>query len=495
MGLGFFDRLAARAKSIDSLLCVGLDPRIPEGLSGDELTRNIVEQNKLLIEASSEYALCYKPNIAFYEAWGEAGLLALRATLAHIPSDIPVLLDAKRGDIGATAEAYAHMAWEEIRVDAITASPYMGYDSVEPFVRNPEKGVFVLCKTSNPGANDFQLTNVGVSVETLYQRVADRVVAWGQQFGLVVAANDSFALESIRKRHPDVWFLAPGIGAQGGTITEAVTAGLGHDGLGMLLVVARSIAQAADPRKATLDLVLEFRAARDRVMAERARRIQAGGAEFPEADQRSSHAFRELKERVLRGLIRNGCFKTGEFKLKSGEMSPFYVDLRRVMSDPELMRDVGLAYASLLGPAGTLKGVHFDRIAGIPVAALPLATVASLSTGIPMIFPRMQQKEHGTGLKVEGEFCENEEVLLLDDLITTGKSKLEAIEILRAANLKVSHLVVLLERGSQGRQDMKTAGVELHAFAHISEFLPLCQDMGIINSEERKRLEAYALKG
>ena len=419
-------------------------------------------------------------------------MLALRATLGHIPADIPVILDAKRGDTGPTVEAYAQMAWDEYHVDAITASPYMGYDSVEPFSRNPEKGVFILCKTSNPGANDLQLASVGPGGATLYHRVADLVSGWGRSFGLVVAGNDAFALDSIRRRHPSIWFLAPGIGAQGGTIGDAIQNGLAADGWGILPVVSRTIAQAANPRKMAGEQADEFRKARDLVLARR------------KAEPKSSYSpgnfghpgglmagNSDLKQRVLRGLIRTGCFKTGQFTLKSGEVSPFYVDLRRIMGDPELLRDVGLAYASLLGPATPLAGIKFDRLAGIPVAGLPLATAASLTTGIPMIFPRMQAKEHGTGLQIEGEFQPGEEVLLLDDLITTGKSKLEALVILRGGQVKVQHLVVLLERGSQGRKDMEAAGVQLHAFAHISEFFPLCQDMGLITAQERKDLEDY----
>jgi uridine monophosphate synthetase len=161
------------------------------------------------------------------------------------------------------------------------------------------------------------------------------------------------------------------------------------------------------------------------------------------------------------------------------------------MSSPELLGLVAKAYASLLERAA-LRGYSFDRIAGIPTAGLPLAAAVSLETGIPMIFPRMNAKSHGTGRFIEGAYSEGEQVLLLDDLITSGKSKLEAIEVLRQAGLKVDHLVVLLERGSQGRRDMSQAGVVLEAFAHVNEFFPLLESMDILSSAERKRMEEYA---
>jgi len=136
-------------------------------------------------------------------------------------------------------------------------------------------------------------------------------------------------------------------------------------------------------------------------------------------------------------------------------------------------------------------GLAYDRIAGIPAAGLPLATAASLRIGKPMVWPRMPVKEHGTGNRVEGAFEKGERLLLLDDLITTGASKLEAVEILRGEGLLVDALVVLVERGRQGRKDMVAAGIELRAFVHVRELFAACEELGLVDSERRRELERF----
>ena len=194
-----------------------------------------------------------------------------------------------------------------------------------------------------------------------------------------------------------------------------------------------------------------------------------------------------LKQQLLKGLIDTECFRLGEFILKSGIKSPFYIDLRRTSSDPRLMKIVGKAYARLIGALPQKP----DRVAGIPVAAVSLATAASMETDIPMIYPRINKKEHGTGNLIEGNFRPGERVVLLDDLITTGKSKIEAIEILRAAGLIVEDLVVLLERGEQGRRDMESVGVRLHSFFPVEDLFGMCRDLGIIDEAGYKKLTDF----
>ncbi len=469
--MDFFSRLTESCRTKGSLLCVGLDPRI-DTAGGSTCIDLILEKNRNIIAETAPFTACYKPNIAFYEKYGADGITALKKTLELIPDDIPVLLDAKRNDIGATAEAYADGIFGNLGVDAVTLNPYMGKTSVEPFLKYRDKGLFMLCRTSNPGAGKIQELAVsdGAGPATdLFIRIAREVVSWGDQAGLVVAGNDPVSLEKIRDLFPDVWILAPGIGAQGGTVDDAVSAGIRGDGFGILPVVVRSIADDPEPgRKAE-----EFRDAINRA------REKAVPAE--RRDLR-----RQEKNQVLKGLISTGCFKVGEFLLKSGKKSPFYIDIRRVSSDPSLLRSVGRAYADII------KNLDFDRIAGIPVAALPIAAAVSLETGIPMIYPRIEKKKHGTGNVIEGEYKKGERVLLLDDLITTGKSKLEALEILRAAGLVVEDLAVLIERGARGRKDMEEAGISLHSYADVSELLLRCRELGIISLEDQTMMSAYA---
>lgn len=466
----FFDALERAWRERRTLLCVGLDPRLEPG----EPASRLYDKAMRLAEATAASAACFKPNAAFFEAYGAEGLSWLAKLIKDIPEGRPVLLDAKRCDIGPTAEAYAKACFTELKADAVTLSPYMGRDAVDPFLAYADKAVFMLARTSNPGAGDFQDLQVGG--ERLYEAVARKAASWSDRVGLVAAANDPEGLARVRRAAPSAWLLAPGIGAQGGDMAEAWAAGARADGLGLLPVAARSLAGAADPASAAAALVDQMRRAHD------------GRAKAAEPVAASPEGGSEaiLKRRIMRGLIDTGCFKTGLFTLKSGKVSPFYVDLRKLISDPALMDDAAEAYARLAADSS------FDRLAGIPAAALPLATAAAMKMRKPMIWPRMPAKDHGTGNTIEGGFQAGERVLLLDDLITTGKSKEEAIDILRSAGLEVNDLVVLIERGKQGRRDMEARGVKLKAFFHVRELFALCESLGILGAQERRTLEAYA---
>ena len=242
--MNFFDQVTQRVTESHSLLCVGLDPR---GTTVHDVYAECVR----LIDATHEYAAVFKPNSAFFEAFGPDGMHALQEVIAHVPRGIPVILDAKRGDIGDTSVAYAKAAFDVYKAHAITVSPYLGKDAVVPFMARAERGAFVLCKTSNPGSEEFQ--NLDVRGQTsdvrLFEQVALAVQTWNEKnnVGLVVGATYPESMKHVRTAAPHLWFLVPGIGAQGGDLEATLKAGLRADGMGLLISASRSIVRAKDP--------------------------------------------------------------------------------------------------------------------------------------------------------------------------------------------------------------------------------------------------------
>ncbi len=225
----FFDRLSDRIAAVDSVVSVGLDPdpdRLPEFVADADLPRWAF--NRRIIDATHEHAACYKPNAAFYE--DADGWRALRETIAYAHGkDVPVLLDAKRADIGNTARQYARVLDDDHgpAADAITVNPYLGGDALDPFLQYDQKGVVVLCRTSNAGGADLQNLELA-SGEPVYERVAALADRWNDagNVGLVVGATAPEELEAVREVVPDIPFLVPGVGAQGGDVEAAVEYGL-----------------------------------------------------------------------------------------------------------------------------------------------------------------------------------------------------------------------------------------------------------------------------
>lgn len=242
----FRSKLSGAAAQNDSLLCVGLDPdvsRLPAAAAAAD--NPVLYFNRHIIDATADLVCAFKPNFAFFGSLGERGWSTLKATLDHIPSRVPVILDAKVGDIGSTAEHYATMFLEELGADAITVNPYMGRDAVAPFLQRADKGVFLLCLTSNPGADDFEKQNVDGS--PLYQLVARKAADWDTDgnCGLVVGATQPEAIRGIRDLVPDMPFLVPGVGAQGGDLGTAVRNGQDRTGHGVVINASRAVLYAS----------------------------------------------------------------------------------------------------------------------------------------------------------------------------------------------------------------------------------------------------------
>jgi orotidine-5'-phosphate decarboxylase len=245
-GSGFASRLRLRAHDIQSWLCVGLDPdpaRLPLGIASN--ASGLLQFCRQVVEATTHRAVCFKINSAFFEAYGAHGWSALESLRAYIDSSVPLIIDAKRGDLGNTSIAYARALFDTLGADAATVNPYLGWDSLEPFLERAGRGVFILCKTSNPGAADFQDLRVGG--EPLYMRIAREAVGRNApaDIGLVIGATQPDALRKVRALSSETVFLAPGVGAQGAHAEEAIRTGANEAGDNLLASVSRDILYAS----------------------------------------------------------------------------------------------------------------------------------------------------------------------------------------------------------------------------------------------------------
>ena len=258
--LGYLERLAERSAKVGTVLCLGLDPdpeALPAGFSRD--LGGVEAFARLVLEAALPAVAAVKPNLAFFEAFGSAGLAALERIRAAVPSEVPVVMDAKRGDIGTTAARQAVALFDGLGADAITVNPYLGEEAVRPLLDRADRFAYVLCRTSNPGAGELQSLVVaadpaiGAPDEPLHVRVARRVATWGtgRTAGLVVGATAPLELGAIRAVAPGLAFLVPGVGAQGGDEATVLAAGPataapagGRPGGGLLVNVSRGIAAA-----------------------------------------------------------------------------------------------------------------------------------------------------------------------------------------------------------------------------------------------------------
>ncbi|RLC94167.1 MAG: orotidine-5'-phosphate decarboxylase [Chloroflexi bacterium] len=246
----FSEKLLQAMQRNSSLLCVGLDPDpalMPQ--------MDIFEFNRAIVDATADLVCAYKPNLAFYEALGVDGLVALQKTVKYIPDDIPVIGDGKRGDIGNTARAYATALFEVFGFDAATVNPYLGYDSVEPFMAYSERGTFLLCRTSNAGAADFQALAcwspaLACRQQPLFTLVAQKAKEWNRfgNLGLVVGATYPQELKEVREVVPEMTLLIPGIGAQGGDLEAAVRYGTDAAGRGAVFNSSRQVLYASKGR-------------------------------------------------------------------------------------------------------------------------------------------------------------------------------------------------------------------------------------------------------
>jgi orotidine-5'-phosphate decarboxylase len=287
----YVERLGARTAAVRSVLCVGMDPQpeaLPAGFSRD--LAGVERFCEVLLEASLPHAAAVKPNLAFFEAFGSAGMAALERLRARVPSDVIFVADAKRGDIGTTSARQANALFDVLGADAVTVNPYLGSEAVEALIARADRFAYVLCRTSNPGAGELQSLEVpvdaGAPAEPLYARVARRARNWGPggTVGLVVGATAPAELEQVRAIAPELALLVPGVGAQGGEVEPVLRHGPAiappagsFPGGGLLVNVSRGIAGAASGPEPVQDVAEALAGA----AAEWAQRLRARCATTP----------------------------------------------------------------------------------------------------------------------------------------------------------------------------------------------------------------------
>ncbi len=271
--MNFLDKLLTASRQQNSLLCVGLDPepdRLPAQLHDMPVARAVSYFCWDIIEATAPYVCAFKPNLAFFEVLGPEGMHVFQEVIHAIPAHIPIIVDAKRGDLGNTARNYAAAVFDIYGCDAVTVNPYLGYDSVAPFLEYHEKGVILLCRTSNPGARDFQdvlVYSENGQPRPLYEVVAQRVQSWNKagNCGLVVGATYPQELHTIRSKCPDMPILIPGVGAQGGDLEASVVAGVDAFGEKAIIAVSRAVLFAGEGKEFATAAANEARALRNRI--------------------------------------------------------------------------------------------------------------------------------------------------------------------------------------------------------------------------------------
>lgn len=472
----FFDKLNTAIARNDSLLFLGLDPNpemMPQHKTGD-IIEDLSAWLQFLIAETTDLVCAYKPTLGFYEALGSRGLELLERTLAAIPSDIPIILDAKHSDLN-TSTIFACTIFQQWQVDAVTLNCYTGQDHAAPFLVHPDKAVFVLCCTSNPGA--IALQQYPQNESPFYLHLAKEAKTWGtpEQLGFEVGTTNPEVLSQIRAIAPERLILARSIWAEGGNIKNILTAGLNANGNGLLIPIPQDILSQDNPAEEVYLLRQEI----NQIRIENIQEDSNCSVWLPDVCLLEKHPHFDL---ILQ-LYDIECILFGNFVQASGATFSYYIDLRKIISNPQLFHQILIAYADIL------KTLEFDRIAGIPYGSLPTATGLALHLNRPMIFPRKEVKAHGTRRLIEGQFQPGETVVVVDDILISGKSAMEGAAKLESAGLNVQDIVVFIDHEQGVKDRLNQNGYRAHSVLTLSEITETLYKAGRINDEQLKAFE------
>lgn len=364
---------------------------------------------------------------------------------------------------------FAQKIFSDWEVDAVTLHPYCGQDEVAPFLLYPEKAFFVLCATANPSAAVLQQYPTAQS--PFYLQLVKEAKTWGtpEQLGLEVGgSSDVFA--RIRAVAPERPILTRELSNSDSDFTKTLEVGLNTNGDGLIIPVSKEILGTEEPRKPIQTLREEI----NRVRIQIAQASPTCALWLPDVCLLNQHPHKDL---ILQ-LYDIGCIHFGEYVQASGATFPYYIDLRTIISHPQVFEKVLSTYAEIL------SNLNFDRIAGIPYGSLPTATGLGLRLNFPMIFPRKEVKAHGTGRLIEGEFHPGETVVVIDDILITGNSVMKGAAKLKSVGLIVEDIVVFIDHEQDVKENVEKQGYRSHAVLRISEIAQILYEAGRFNTEQ-----------
>lgn len=469
--MNFIDKLLLAIEHHQSLLYAELDPdpqMLLDAGKGEGMGR-LWEWLDFAIAHTSELVCAYKFTLDFYQALGAAGLELFQKTLAAIPPHIPVILDAKHSDVN-TSTIFARTVFEDWYFDACTVLPYAGYEQVAPFLVYPNKAVFMLCASANPSAAILQ--GHAVTDQPFYLHLVQQAQTWAspEQLGLKVSAAMPDILAKIRAIAPERLILIQGTWSDEQELAQLLAAGLNTEGQGLLVPIPPDLLMSEHPTEA-------IQALRDTINDERHRVVQGNPTcdlWLPNVCFLQSDPHRDL---ILQ-LYDIGCIIFGDHVQASGAVFPYYIDLRTIISKPQIFHQMVSAYAEIL------QELEFDRIAGIPYGSLPTATGLALRLERPMIFPRKEVKSHGTQRVIEGHFQPGEKIVVVDDILISGKSVMQGAEKLQSAGLHVEDIVVFIDHEKGVKDRLKENGFRGHAVLTLSEIAETLYQSGRIDAEQ-----------
>jgi uridine monophosphate synthetase len=481
-----FVTLTEAISSRQSLLITGLDPN-PEMLQtwarshpgGGSFLSQARRWIKTVIEATSDHVCAYKPSLGFYQSLGPIGLELLHEVRSLVPGDLPLILDAKHGDLN-TSSALAQYLFRDLGVDAVTLSPLAGQDIAAPFLLYGDKAVVITCHSSNPGARAVQ--HHPDEANPLYLTIVRECQGWGtpEQLLLEVGTSDPAILERVRREAPERFLILRSLWGEEERLESLLQAGLSSSADGLLLPVPQNLLVEDDIGALTGALKRQIETMRQRVAQTQAGNGASCSVWLPPPLERTlepAGAPSNLDDLIV-DLFDLGCLLFGRYVQASGQVFDYYIDLRRVISDPNLFHRMLHAYGQ------QLEGLIFDRIAGIPYGALPTATGLSLQLHRPLIYPRKEVKAHGARRLIEGDFLEGETVVVIDDILITGGSVLEGIAKLETSGLTVNDVVVFIDHGGEARTRLAQAGYRSHAVLDIGRITRVLRSAGRLDASQ-----------